>query len=137
MSNITVYKDNNANAIFIEDANGVQFINSLQASVPTTTVTITDLAKNIEIVSNQDYETFLNKQLFIPAGMKHTGYLIPAWDDNMLAIGYSRNVFERGSMVKKYQEKMIVDIHCKGSRTALFTTYISKMNTGAIGSHIR
>ena len=51
MSNITVYRDNNANAIFIEDANGVQFINSLQASVPTTTVTITDLAKNIEIVS--------------------------------------------------------------------------------------
>ena len=61
MSNIKVYKDNNANAIFIEDANGVQFINSLQASVPTTTVTITDLAKNIEIVSNQNHGDFVNE----------------------------------------------------------------------------
>jgi len=58
---VTVYRDNNANAIFIEDANGVQFINSLQASVPITTVTITDLAKNIEIVSNQNHGDFVNE----------------------------------------------------------------------------
>ena len=58
---VTVYKDNNANAIFIEDANGVQFINSLQATVPATTVTITDLAKNIEIVSNQDHADFVDE----------------------------------------------------------------------------
>ena len=61
MSNITVYKDNNANAIFIEDANGVQFINSLQASVPSTQVNITDLAKNIEIVSNEDHSNFVDE----------------------------------------------------------------------------
>ena len=61
MSNITIYKDNNANAIFIEDANGVQFINSLQATLLTTTVTITDLAKNIEIVSNQDHANFVDE----------------------------------------------------------------------------
>tara|TARA_R110002020_G_scaffold334555_4_gene549823 strand:+ start:221 stop:1543 length:1323 start_codon:yes stop_codon:yes gene_type:complete len=58
---VTVYKDSNANAIFIEDANGVQFINSLQATVPSTTVTITDLAKNIEIVSNQDHADFVDE----------------------------------------------------------------------------
>ena len=58
---VTVYKDSNANAIFIEDANGVQFINSLQASVPSTTVTITDLAKDIEIVSNQDHADFVDE----------------------------------------------------------------------------
>jgi len=29
---ITIYKDQQANAIFIEDANGVQFLNSLQAT---------------------------------------------------------------------------------------------------------
>ena len=37
---IKIYKDEAANSIFIEDANGAQFLNSLQASVPTTTVTI-------------------------------------------------------------------------------------------------
>jgi len=61
MSNVTVYKDNNANAIFIEDANGVQFVNSLQASVPSSLVTITDIAKNIEIVSNENHSNFVNE----------------------------------------------------------------------------
>ncbi len=58
---VKVYRDNNANAIFIEDANGVQFINSLQATVPSATVTIKDLAKNIEIVSNQNHDDFVDE----------------------------------------------------------------------------
>ena len=28
---VTIYRDSEANAIFIEDSNGVQFLNSLQA----------------------------------------------------------------------------------------------------------
>jgi hypothetical protein len=55
---IVIYKDAAANAIFIEDANGAQFTNSLQASVPTTQITITDLARQIEIVSNEDHTEF-------------------------------------------------------------------------------
>ena len=47
---LTIYKDPNANAIFIEDANGVQFLNSLQASASGDNVTVLDLARNIEIV---------------------------------------------------------------------------------------
>ena len=46
---IKVYKDLAANSIFIEDANGAQFVNSLQASVPVDKVTITDLARQIDI----------------------------------------------------------------------------------------
>ena len=42
MSTIKIYKDVSANSIFIEDNNGAQFLNSLQATVPSTTVTITD-----------------------------------------------------------------------------------------------
>lgn len=58
---IKVYKDQAANSIFIEDANGAQFVNSLQATVPTTTVTITDLARQIEIVSNADHTEFIDE----------------------------------------------------------------------------
>lgn len=52
---LTIYKDVNANAIFIEDANGVQFLNSLQGSSDGDDITITDLARNIEIVSSTNY----------------------------------------------------------------------------------
>jgi hypothetical protein len=58
---IKVYKDSSANSIFIQDANGAQFINSLLASVPTTTVTITDLAREIDIVSNADHTDFVDE----------------------------------------------------------------------------
>jgi len=58
---IKIYKDTAANSIFIEDANGAQFLNSLQASVPTTKVTITDLARQIDIVSNADHTDFIDE----------------------------------------------------------------------------
>lgn len=58
---IKIYKDEAANSIFIEDANGAQFVNSLQASVPNTTVTITDLARQIEIVTGEDHTNFVDE----------------------------------------------------------------------------
>jgi hypothetical protein len=58
---IKIYKDPEANSIFIEDANGAQFVNSLQASVPDTKVTITDLARQIDIVSNADHTDFVDE----------------------------------------------------------------------------
>ena len=57
---IKVFKDDSANSIFIEDANGAQFLNSLQASVPTTMVNISDLAKQFDIVSNADHNEFID-----------------------------------------------------------------------------
>lgn len=58
---IKIYKDIAANAIFIEDANGAQFVNSLQATVPIDKVTITDLARQIEIVSGVDHTEFISE----------------------------------------------------------------------------
>ena len=55
---ITVYKDSAANAIFIEDANGVQFINSLQATVDNSSCSIHDLARDIDIVTNEPFDQF-------------------------------------------------------------------------------
>ena len=55
---ITIYKDSSANAIFIEDANGVQFINSLQATIENGFCSIHDLARGIEIVSDEPFSNF-------------------------------------------------------------------------------
>lgn len=63
---IKIYKDTEANAIFIEDANGVQFPNSLQATIDDPlgdTLSITDLAKDIEIVSGLNYINFVDENL--------------------------------------------------------------------------
>tara|TARA_R100001530_G_scaffold120551_1_gene87856 strand:- start:763 stop:2085 length:1323 start_codon:yes stop_codon:yes gene_type:complete len=61
MSNIKIFKDNQANSIFIQDANGSQFINSLQAVVPVDKVSIIDLAKEIDLVTNIDHNDFINE----------------------------------------------------------------------------
>ena len=58
---IKIYKDIAANSIFIEDNNGAQFINSLQATVPVVKVTIRDLAKEIDIVSDVDHTDFVDQ----------------------------------------------------------------------------
>ncbi|NRA82199.1 MAG: hypothetical protein HRU18_28740, partial [Pseudoalteromonas sp.] len=63
MSTIKVYKDSSANSIFIEDANGAQFLNSLQATIPNNDdlVEISDLAKGIPIVSNALHTDFVDQ----------------------------------------------------------------------------
>lgn len=42
----------------------------------------------VERVSGQTYETFLREQLFKPAGMLSTGYVLPAWAPGRVARGY-------------------------------------------------
>ena len=42
----------------------------------------------VEKVSGKGYERFLRDYLFIPAGMKKTGYLLPKWKKEDLAHGY-------------------------------------------------
>ena len=64
---IKVYRDNAANSIFIEDANGAQFLNSLQAVVESGLVSIEDLAKGYQIVSGVNHTDFVdeNDEFFI------------------------------------------------------------------------
>jgi len=57
---IKIYKDSTANAIFIEDASGVQFLNSLQATISGDNCSVSDLAKNIEIVTNAAPSEFVD-----------------------------------------------------------------------------
>ena len=58
---IKIYKNDNANSIFIENSNGAQFLNSLLAVKSSgDNLSIIDLAKNIEIVSSTPYSEFIN-----------------------------------------------------------------------------
>jgi CubicO group peptidase (beta-lactamase class C family) len=43
----------------------------------------------IEIVTGKSYERYLHDNLFKPAGMKETGYVIPKWKRERLAVGYA------------------------------------------------
>lgn len=46
------------------------------------------LAAIVEKVSGQTYEAFLREQLWLPAGMEHTGYRLPQWPAETIAHGY-------------------------------------------------
>ena len=58
---IKIYKDDAANAIFIEDANGPQFLNSLQAIVDGSDVNIRELSKDIDLVTGEGYAEFVDE----------------------------------------------------------------------------
>ena len=61
---VTVYKDQDANAVFIENANGVQFLNSLQATMDDPSdvvVNVQDLSKGIQIFSNVPFADFVDQ----------------------------------------------------------------------------
>lgn len=73
------------------------------------------LGRIIELVSDQSYEGFLNEHLFIPAGMKQTGYLLPKWDVKQISRGYNRNILETEPTIARYQEGGSVNWHLKGN----------------------
>ncbi|MCT2588071.1 serine hydrolase domain-containing protein [Actinophytocola gossypii] len=46
------------------------------------------LAAIVETVSGLGYEEFLSRYLFTPAGMTSTGYVLPDWDPDQVAVEY-------------------------------------------------
>jgi hypothetical protein len=56
-----IYRDSEANAIFIEDANGAQFLNALHATVDNNLLSITDTAKNFDLVSSLDHNEIVDQ----------------------------------------------------------------------------
>jgi CubicO group peptidase (beta-lactamase class C family) len=55
------------------------------------------LAAIVEIASGQPYEQYLREKLFLPAGMKHTGYLLPDWSQIAVAHGVQRDGTDWGT----------------------------------------
>jgi CubicO group peptidase (beta-lactamase class C family) len=58
------------------------------------------LAAVIEKVSGENYEEFMNENIFAPAGMKYTGYRIPEWDKKVVAHWY-RGEKDNGTPLEK------------------------------------
>jgi len=42
----------------------------------------------VKSVSGKNYEEFLHDEIFIPSGMLHTGYVLPGFTKDQLAVGY-------------------------------------------------
>jgi CubicO group peptidase (beta-lactamase class C family) len=73
------------------------------------------LARIIEICSGQDYESFLAAKIFLPLGMKHTGYVRPSWKDKDIAQGYMRNIINRGTLIERFNASGAVSWNLKGN----------------------
>jgi CubicO group peptidase (beta-lactamase class C family) len=54
------------------------------------------LAAIIEQVSGRSYEEFLAENLFAPAGMTQTGYVLPEWKPDQVAVEYDENGLPKG-----------------------------------------
>jgi CubicO group peptidase (beta-lactamase class C family) len=55
----------------------------------------------VEIVSGKGYEQYLREHLFLPAGMRDTGYLLPQWPIESLPVGYGEDGREWGRVYKR------------------------------------
>ncbi|MGD9401508.1 MAG: serine hydrolase domain-containing protein [bacterium] len=110
------------------------------------------LAAIIEIVSGQPYEEFLREHLFEPAGMKFTGYRLPAWDERVVAhcyvgdadngtplekdypywnlIGNGGILSTTGDLLKWHEALMGDDILSAGAKAKLYTPELNDYSYG-------
>jgi CubicO group peptidase (beta-lactamase class C family) len=77
-------------------------------------VGFTILAILVEQRSGMTYEEFMNKELFQPAGMTETGYILPDYTNKQLAVGY-RNGKLWGKLNEKNWGKEGPYWHLKGN----------------------
>lgn len=55
----------------------------------------------IQKLTGQSYEAFLRERLLLPSGMYETGYLLPAWGEGRLAVGYEGEAGRWGTFYER------------------------------------
>lgn len=80
------------------------------------------LAMIIEKTSGQSYETYLYENLWKPAKMEMTGYTRPAFDTNLIAVGYDNEDKIWGKPTDKEWGKIAPYWHLKGNGGILSIT---------------
>ena len=94
------------------------------------------LAIIIERVSGMKYEEYLAQMLFEPAGMENTGYVIPVWKTESVAIGY-RKSDRWGTPLEKRWSLDGPYLHLKGNGGILSTTVdLYKWHLALKGNHV-
>lgn len=78
------------------------------------------LALIIEKQSGLGYEAFLRKELFLPAGMEQTGYILPDWESGKMAHGY-RNNTDKGLPTEQNWDDRGPGLHLIGNGGLLST----------------
>ncbi len=56
----------------------------------------------IEKLSGKTYEQFLHDEIFVPADMLHTGYIIPQFNASTLSVGYHEDGERWGTMSERF-----------------------------------
>ncbi len=78
------------------------------------------LAIILERASGMDYEAYLSEYLFKPASLTQTGYMLPDWEEDLIAVGYeNKSVWGRPNS-KNWSDKGPY-LHLKGNGGLLST----------------
>ncbi len=72
------------------------------------------LSRIIELVTGQDYETYMQQTLFKPLAMFNTGYLLPNWHKGLVAQTHN-NKGKFGSSIKRYLDMGEISWVLKGN----------------------
>ncbi|MFN0030971.1 MAG: serine hydrolase domain-containing protein [Flavobacteriales bacterium] len=63
------------------------------------------LGSIVELVSGKDYETYCRENLWLPAGMNFTGYVLPDWSKMNISVGYNKQDENTGTSLAKNWDK--------------------------------
>ncbi|MEK7794138.1 MAG: serine hydrolase domain-containing protein, partial [Candidatus Hydrogenedentota bacterium] len=63
------------------------------------------LAAIVELLTGASYESFLREQFFAPLGMTKTGYRLPSYSDEEVAVGYNKDAGRWGTPTEKLWAK--------------------------------
>lgn len=107
---------------FLQKVTGSDLLFPVGSSFSYSNVGYSLLAMIIEKISHQSYETYLYENLWKPSQMEMTGYKRPAFDKNLVAVGYENDQKVWGKPTDKAWDTASPYWHLKGNGGILSTT---------------